>query len=200
MLKGRVRFTAAALVGGSLLACRGMTAAVGPSATSFGGLYSLSGRAAHSACAPAPLPPATSSDSALYVHLGPSPIVALPTARVQQSGSDISMIAVDSRGNQHSDSKVTGTIDADGAALLQGPPDSLLEAAREGGRAFFVTHTTSAKAQFSRQIGTPSGRVVGLVAIIATADSFAFRDADSAGTVFTTCVVTDTATGSWFLN
>ena len=144
---------------------------------------------------------ALSTDSARYVQMPPAPPVSSQVL-VQEAGSDLAIVPLDSNGNPQVAFWLRGSLDlATATGSLSRTATPFTEGPRQGGHAFYVCETVEATARFRPLIGTPAGgtpggTVVGAAEQTTSADVFIFRDGGANGTIFTTCVVSDTTSAT----
>ncbi len=172
-----------------------------PKTTDFSGTYQVDASLQAISCSPQDLPTALSTDSAQYVQMPPAPPVSSQVL-VQEAGSDLAIVPLDSNGNPQVAFWLRGSLDlATATGSLSRTATPFTEGPRQGGHTFYVSETVEATARFRPLIGTPAGgtpggTVVGAAEQTTSADVFIFRDGGANGTIFTTCVVSDTTSAT----
>ncbi len=144
-------------------------------------------------CAPRNLPAPTLSDTTQYAPMPAAAISTQLSAEVRRTDSVVSLAGTTSTGASPSTLLLNGSISSNDVAHLSSI-STRAEGPRVGGHSFFVTQANADTAWFITLVLDPPGATeVDLRG--SGAEEFTFRDGDPAGSIYTTCVVTDSISG-----
>ena len=176
---------------------------VNPPLADFSGVYRISDARQGMFCSPQPLPAPLSTDTTLYAQIPSHRFSVSSLLQIVQAGDDLSIVPLDPMGHPTVALMMSGTIDpAARAGSLFRAALPRTEGPRVGGYTFYVSDASAATVRLNLLMSTPGG-AGGTSAVSAEAavliflsDTIAFLDGGARGTLFTTCVVSDTLAGT----
>lgn len=183
----------------ALGACREGTAPMSPS---FSGDYTVSVARFPAACTPQSLPEPVSTDTSQYADVPTRRTLTDAAFRVNVVNSSISIAGLDDNGRPDPMRTSAGTIVGDipaATSVTSRSVPSRREGLRQGDHTFYVSESLTDSTQFIAVVASlPPSHGDGIQAneFSSGTDVLVFRDGGPSGPIFTSCVVSDSTSGT----